>query len=198
MCRSDVTIAHVAHGPPVQVQLHAKLGWPCPRKPATEVAPIMQAVTYCAERCLLTLHPLLFGEPISSQAVIAEGARAAPAVHAWPEQEVLLTLPRDSEDLHGDRCSRPGRCACGSVAPGVAVASPVRGRIRGHVRPGRGVSPPSALFIAARFGCERIIRLEPFPAIVAEHGRLPAPHLLGRGHGAGFRARRPRSRCATG
>ena len=198
MCRSVVPVVPIAHDRSVQVQLHAKLRWPRPREPATEVTPIVQAIAYRAERCLLTLHPLLFGEPISSQAVIAEGARAAPAIHAWPKQKVFLTLPWDSDDLHGDRCSRPGWCACGSVAPGVAVANPVRGRIRGHVRPGRGVSPPSALFIAARFGCERIIRLEPFPAIVAEHGRLPAPHLLGRGHGAGFRARRPRSRCTTG
>ena len=202
MCRSDVTIAHVARGHPAQVQLRTKWGRPCPRKPTTKVASIMQAITYRAERRLLALHPLLVWEPISRQAVVTEGARAAPTVHAWPEQQTLLPFPRDGNDLHGDRSSWAGGCVCRGAVPGVAVARSRRRGVRGHIgRVVRRSGSPQvhvASSIAARLRCEGVVRFEPVHAIVAEHGCLPAPRCWGRGRGAMSSAGRPRHCSAAG
>ena len=92
---------------------------PRPEQPSTEVAHVEALVAGRAERCPLILGPLLVVNPVLGEAVVAEAARDLTAIHARPDEDLLVGSER--HDLHRDILDCPGRHGA-AVGPSTPTA----------------------------------------------------------------------------
>ena len=76
---------------------------------ATVVACVVTVVAAAADRRGLTGHPLLAGDPVGSQTVVAVPARVTATVDAGPVQRLRVAEAKDLQRAaHGGRPSGPG------------------------------------------------------------------------------------------